>query len=131
MGLQGQCWFARAHADVQRCARFEAICHRFRMTDIVVTFRPHWINGWFVRLFARPYVSVDGEVIRCSWSNPTQIQTAPGTRQLQSFIRYRRLIPGDLGCGELTVALLPGSRTRVMVSNGWANHTPFTPRLVS
>jgi len=35
------------------------------MTDIVVTFRPHWVNGWFVRLFARPYVSVDGEVIRC------------------------------------------------------------------
>jgi len=98
------------------------------MTNLVVSFKPNWVNGWWLRAFTDPYAEVDGAVTKCSWPRLTTIVTAPGVHHVRTFVRYRRLIPGDAGSGETTVDLASGEDLRIISSNGITNQSPFVPR---
>jgi len=98
------------------------------MTSVIVSFRPNWVNGWWLRAFTDPYAELDETVRRCSWSTPTRIDAAPGTHRLRTFVRYRRLITGDGGAGEATVKIAAGEDLSIVSSNGITNQSPFVPR---
>ena len=56
------------------------------MTSVVVSFKPNWVNGWWLRSFTDPYLELDGVVTQCSWWTPTGIDTTPGTHHLRTFV---------------------------------------------
>lgn len=101
------------------------------MAKLSVSFKPHPVNGWWLRLFAVPYVAVDADVTACSWNRGTIVDARPGPHQIRTFIRYRRLIPGDLGTGQLEVDLAVGQTIHIQASNGFTNDSPFTPRIIT
>ncbi len=98
------------------------------MTNLVVSFKPNWVNGWWLRAFTDPYTEVGGAVTQCLWPKPTTIATPAGVHRVRTFVRYRRLIPGDGGSGESTVELAPGEELRITSSNGITNQSPFMPQ---
>lgn len=101
------------------------------MAKLAVSFKPHPVNGWWLRLFSVPYVAVDAGVTACSWTRDTIVDAQPGRHRIRTFIRYRRLIPGDLGTGTLEVDLGEGQTIHVQASNGLTNDSAFTPRIIA
>ena len=47
---------------------------------------------------------------------------------LRTFVRYRRLIPGDVGSGETAVELAAREDLFIISSNWITNQSPFVPR---
>lgn len=45
---------------------------------VVVSFRPHWVDGWWLRLFTLPFADVDGHEVSCSWGQETSVGADPG-----------------------------------------------------
>ena len=39
-----------------------------------IELKPHWINGWFVRLFAKPALIVDSKEYPLSWTDSTEVE---------------------------------------------------------
>jgi hypothetical protein len=97
---------------------------------LLVSFKGSWVNGWFLRIFTRAFVDVNGEEVACPWREITSISVAPGAVHLTSFIRYRGTSP-RLGSGSIEFVGTAGAQYRLVARNGVMNQTPFTPSLVS
>jgi hypothetical protein len=91
---------------------------------IAVDFRADRVNGWFLRMLATPFVSVDGRETRGSWRSPTGIRVEPGTYRVACFVRYRGT-RARLGAQPRDVEVGAGSRVMVTARNGPLNHQPF------
>ena len=85
----------------------------------------HWINGWFLRVFARPAVLVDGTEHSGRWGRPTDVHVEPGLHAVAVGARYRGTT-GLLGLDEAEVEVASGRRLLVVAKNGLVNHQPFT-----
>jgi hypothetical protein len=91
---------------------------------LAVSVRPHWINGWFLRLLARPFVVVDGRERQSSWGEAELVTVPAGEHDVAVFLRYKGT-RNQLGMGQLRVQVRPGDVVRVSARNGWLNSTPF------
>ena len=96
---------------------------------ITVTPETHWLNGWFLRLFARPYVRVDDVEELASWGDPFRFPVAPGRHVVAVGVRYRGT-KSLLGADGASVSVEPGQDLRLMARNGALNHQPFSVRTV-
>lgn len=99
-------------------------------SHVVVSFRPHWVNGWWLHLLTRPFADVDGHEVSCSWDRETSVVVDPGTVGTATFIRYRG-IATPLGVGRLRVAVAPGQVVHLVARNGLTNGAPFSPSVVA
>ncbi|GIH18652.1 hypothetical protein [Rugosimonospora africana] len=92
---------------------------------IEVGFQPSRVNGWFLKAFARPYVSVGGTEHAGSWSAPVTVEAPVGTQRVCAYVRYRGT-RWNLGARPTVVDVEPGSRITLTARNGWANSSTFT-----
>nr|WP_297429520.1 hypothetical protein [uncultured Actinotalea sp.] len=98
------------------------------MSRASVRVRAHWVNGWFLRLFARPVVVVDGVEVPARWGQATELELPDRPSRIGAGVRYRGT-RALLGCEPEEVAPLPTAdgvapRT-VELRNGPWNHSPF------
>ena len=91
------------------------------MPTITVTFAPHTVNGWFIRMAARPIVSVDGHVSEGLWSAPMRVETPDAPSQVAAGIRYRWAMTKNLLGPSVTAQ--PGAQ--LTAANGARNGAPF------
>ena len=61
------------------------------VTRVTVLARPHWVDGWWLRSTARPYLRLDGAEHALAWGRAHTSPLAPGTHLVQTFWRYRGL----------------------------------------
>ncbi|MDK7138180.1 hypothetical protein QP414_02520 [Corynebacterium simulans] len=94
-------------------------------SSVVVTPRTHWINGWFLRLFARPVVRFDGVDHAAVWAQPLSIETAAGAHEVAVGARYRGTA-SVLGVAETRIEVADGQQVVLEARNGFFNHQPFT-----
>lgn len=100
------------------------------MSSIVLAFKPHWVNGGWLKLFTDPYAELDGDLQVCSWSEPTRVPAVAGAHTLRTFVRYRHVFHGDLGSGTHVVEVPLTGDVRVTTANGFSNQSPFVPRVL-
>ena len=93
-----------------------------------IELKPHWINGWFLRLFAKPALVVDSREYPLSWTASTKVEiddASPAT--IGVGIRYFR--DGRLlGVHKTELPRDPGPHHGPVVltfRNGIWNHDPF------
>ena len=98
------------------------------MSELELTVSAHWVNRWFLVLFARPYARVDGREQPLDWGRPARVPTSPGTHSVTVYLRYRGT-RANLGTGRIDVPVAAGKVTAVTAVNGVLNDTPFRPRL--
>ncbi len=97
------------------------------MITIRVAVAGHWINAWFMRLFARPYVVVDGRRRRARWGKPVTFDVPETDVELGAGIRYfdrgplLGYEPRAVRVGELSA----DSSGVLVFRNGLLNHQPF------
>ena len=94
-------------------------------SSLTVTPRTHWMNGWFLRMFARPVVRVDGADHAAQWSRPLTRAVAPGVHRVGAGARYRGF-SSVLGVEEASVEVREGEQRLFEARNGFFNHEPFT-----
>lgn len=98
------------------------------MTYIRVRVKTHWINGWFVRLFARPFVVIDDEEYRASFGKSLTVEVEGDGARVGAGIRYGSK-GGLMGCEPEEIHARGGSSPErpidVVLRNGFWNHTPF------
>lgn len=92
---------------------------------LVVTPRTHWINGWFLRLFAKPVVRVDGVDHAARWSRQLRVDVSEGTHSVGVGARYRGT-SAVLGIEESRIKVADGQCVDLEARNGLFNHQPFT-----
>src|SRR5690242_19442254 len=114
-----------ARTSYRRCVPNEVTTARLRLVA-----RPHWVNGWVLRLAARPYVKVDGQEHSMRWGRGLVLPISAGDHLVETFIRYRGSRV-NLGLGRLVVAAAPGDDIHLHARNGWANHMQLQPVLAS
>lgn len=95
---------------------------------ITVTPKTHWLNGWFLRAFARPYVVIDDAEHKARWGQAHRIEVAPGRRTVGVGVRYLRA-SALLGTEAIGVNLQPSEHVRLTAQNGPLNHQPFALRI--
>jgi hypothetical protein len=98
-------------------------------TTVWVVVRPYWLSSWFLRVFAVPFVLVDGTEYRANWSRPLHLAVPPGQQLIGAGIRYpgmRRL----LGYRPTTVNALPDVEMQILAQNGLLNSEPFYLRVL-
>ncbi|WP_147441009.1 hypothetical protein [Mycetocola zhadangensis] len=100
------------------------------IATLTVTPETHWLNGWFLRLFARPYVLVDGVEVLAHWGGPCVIPVEPGRHVVAVGARYLRTRP-LLGVDSAHVSVEPGQEMRLRARNGALNHQPFAVRTLA
>lgn len=98
------------------------------MSVIVLTFKPHWLNGAWLKRFTDPYAELDGAVRCCSWSSPTRMETTVGAHALCTFVRYRRIFQSDGSSGAATIEVPAFGEVLVTTSNSFSNQSAFMPR---
>lgn len=84
----------------------------------------HWLNGWFLRLFARAAVRVDGVEYAAHWGRPVIVEVVAGDHRVAVGARYRGTRP-LLGAVEARVSAKPAETVLVNARNGFFNHQPF------
>jgi hypothetical protein len=94
-----------------------------------ISVRPHWINGWFLRLFSTPVLLAGSTEYLLSWSSPTDIEIDEGRNaRIGVGVRYfgREKILG-VSMTELprTSAAQNGGPMELTFRNGLWNHEPF------
>ena len=91
---------------------------------MIVRPRTHWFNGWFLRLFARVVVRVDGVEYAARWGRQVTIEVGAGEHRLAVGAGYRgtRTLLGAL---DTRVGVSPAERIFVDARNGFFNHQPF------
>lgn len=91
---------------------------------MIVEFTPSWVNGWFVRAFARPVVSIDGRAAPGRWSAPVERAVDDGTHLIGAGIRYIGT-PWILGMRPRSFTTDARAPLRLMARNGPLNSDPF------
>jgi hypothetical protein len=94
-------------------------------TAVGVTFRLSWVNGWFIRAFARAFVSINGSEHAAGWAGETIVEVSPGMVEARAFLRYRG-VRTALGTGAYRLEVTHGTTVHLVVRNGVMNQTPFT-----
>jgi hypothetical protein len=100
------------------------------MTSVDISVTGHWLNAWFMRLFARPYMVIDGKRHRVRWSEPNRINVDADEVELGAGIRYFDR-GGLLGFEPERVEIQaraaqdPDATVSIILRNGFLNHTPF------
>ncbi len=95
---------------------------------VIVEFTPSWVNGWFVRVFARPVVSIDGAAAAGRWSTPVERAVDDGTHRVGAGIRYVGT-PWILGMRPRSFTTDPRAPLRLIARNGPLNSDPFLLRV--
>lgn len=102
------------------------------MACICVHVMTHWVNGWFIRLFARPFLVIDDVEHRASFREPLMVRVSGDSVSVGAGIRYggtRTL----MGCEPEVIDIQgdagPSRPIEVVLKNGFWNHAPF--RIVS
>lgn len=99
------------------------------MNRILVYVKTHWVNGWFIRMFASPVVCVNDRQLPASFSEPTVVSVEDHALRIGAGIRYFSRGP-VLGCEpELFRVDESLNEVSVVLKNGFWNHSPF--RIVS
>ncbi len=98
--------------------------------QLSATITPHWANAGILLPLARPFVRLDGAEHLARWRRPLVLPVEAGAHRVETFFRYRGF-NAELGAGGVTVTVQPGVDLEVTSRNGWANHVPFRPQLVS
>lgn len=93
-------------------------------SSVTITPRAHWANWWFLRLFSRPVVRVDGIDHDASWGQPLQVDVAAGSHEVGVGVRYRGSV-SVVGMAESRVKVEAGETLVVEARNGLFNHQPF------
>jgi hypothetical protein len=89
-----------------------------------VRVRAHWVNAWFLCLFARPRLLVDGEESELSWREALRVEASPGDHEVGVGVRY--FGRGQLrGCARTRVTAPEGGEVALIARNGLFNHEPF------
>jgi hypothetical protein len=83
------------------------------------------VNGWFIREFARAFVSVGGVEHEVVWRRETVIAATPGATNVAVYFRYRGSRTA-LGTGTCRVDVASGETVHLVARNGVLNQTPFT-----
>jgi hypothetical protein len=91
---------------------------------IEVRFRLNPVNAWFIRSFARPFISIDGDESQASWSGATEVAVPSGMHRIDAFFRYRGT-SSPLGSASTEVRVEAGGAKQVIAENGVMNQTPF------
>lgn len=89
-----------------------------------VLFRPNWVNGWFLRLLAKPYALVAGIEHECDWKLPTDLNVDAGSLRVIVYVRYRTT-HSNLGTGIFDGNISVGETLSLVARNGVMNQTPF------
>ena len=93
-----------------------------------IKLKPHWINGWFLRLFSSPVLVVGSTEHPLSWSAPTEVEIDDSSCAMIGVgIRYSRRGP-LLGAhmAELPVGSGYSCNPKSLTfRNGLWNHAPF------
>nr|BFF07223.1 hypothetical protein GCM10023233_21920 [Brevibacterium otitidis] len=99
------------------------------MNRIRVYVKTHWMNGWFIRMFASPVVCVNDRQFPASFTEPTVVSVDVHALRIGAGIRYFSRGP-VLGCEpELFRVDESFNEVNVVLKNGFWNHSPF--RIVS
>ena len=88
----------------------------------------HWFNGWFLRLFARPYLVVDGVEHAVRWGRATDVPVSAGSVRIGAGVRYAGR-GALLGAESTPVDARAREGDVLVLRNGFWNHTPF--RIIS
>lgn len=93
-----------------------------------VEVKPHWINGWFLKVFSTPFLVVGSTEYRLTWSAPTEVEVDEG-QDLKIGVGVRYLRRGTL-LGVSMTELPRDSAPRngpiaLTFRNGMWNHEPF------
>lgn len=100
----------------------------------------HWVNGWFLRLFSRPYFVMNEQEFSARWGKAMDVSLPDGPVRLCAGVRYFNRGP-LLGCEPETVDFEKDHRDdtehgseslrhpKIVFRNGFWNHSPF--RVVS
>lgn len=91
---------------------------------IAIEFRLNPINSWFIKGLADPFVMVDGEERKATWSNGAEIHVPSGEHHVAAFFRYRGT-SSALGSATVDVRVDDGGARRITAKNGLMNQTPF------
>lgn len=91
----------------------------------VITVRPHWISSTFLRVFAKPFVSVDGVEHPMQWGFPWKSVVEAGDHVVSAGIRYRGS-ESLMGQSPTTFTVGKDHETTLIARNGLLNHTPFS-----
>ena len=90
--------------------------------------KPHWINGWFLRLFSKPTLVVDSKEFPLSWSGPTEVEIDE-SRDVAVGVGVRYFGKGKplgLHMTELDADVAAHESPAVLTfRNGFWNHDPF------
>jgi hypothetical protein len=92
---------------------------------MIVQCNTHWINGWFLRLYARAVIRIDGVEYPARWGRPVAIEVGTGDHTVAVGARYRGT-RSLLGAIDTRVFAKPGKPVFVNARNGFFNHQPFT-----
>lgn len=89
-----------------------------------VVFRANWVNGWFLRLLAKPHMMVAGTEHECDWTLPTDVNVDAGKLEVTVYVRYRGT-RSNLGTGTFDGNIGAGQTLSLVARNGAMNQTPF------
>lgn len=87
------------------------------------------VNFWWLAIFTKPFVAINGQEHRLRWLREQTIEVDPGWLRVESFIRYRGISKG-LGIDSCETQIQTGERVEITAVNGITNGSPFTPRVV-
>jgi hypothetical protein len=90
---------------------------------IEVELRPHWLNGWFLRTFARAYLRLDGVERPVEWDRPAVVAVPAGSHRADVCVRYGRWSASGAG-PERAITVAVDERSRWVARNG----APFVLR---
>lgn len=92
--------------------------------SVEISIKPHWVNGWFLKLLSRPCVIVGGLESAMSWKSSLILNLEVGEHQIAVGVRYRFTRP-LLGQVPTVVRVDPGRRLALQARNGALNSDPF------
>lgn len=87
----------------------------------------HWVNAWFMKLFGKPVVVLDGTRHEAEWDLPYRLLVSPGTHVVRAGVRYRGT-SALLGTVPAQIDVTGGEVLTLRARNGFVNSTPFRIR---
>ncbi|GAA1407965.1 hypothetical protein AUR04nite_13350 [Glutamicibacter uratoxydans] len=90
----------------------------------------HWINGWFLRLFSVPVISIDAVEHTGVWGKSSSFEIADPSSRISVGARYRGSSQ-VLGRLELQLQLEQVESMTLRARNGLLNHEPFKLSVIS
>lgn len=96
------------------------------MQHLRISVKTNWLNGWFIRVFSRPYIVIDGVEHLVKFSTPKCFSSNANSITIGAGIRY--FGRGQLLGYEAETFILdpqPNGTIEIILRNGFWNHSPF------